>query len=376
MTEPVRETAWLRDWVCAELLPLWARHAPLENGLFRTCFDRTWLPTGAERVLLVAQARLIHNFCVGWRLTGDARYRDLAAHGVAALRRFFRDPRHGGWFCACTLDGDVADERKDCYHHAFTVFALAHAALALDDARARDEAWQTWELMRRRFADEHGGFRWHADRAFECTETERSQNPMMHSFEALLALAAAGGGTAALAEAANVWEFVAARRQADGTLPEVYGPVWRPLPVADGGRLDLGHACEWAQLLDRAVRLGMPGTLLADAHRFLEYGLRFGLDREHGGLASPAALDGAHLPGTRKGWWEQCEALRAMTLFARDHGRDDLVEPLLRTRDFFLREFRDGEHGGLYLQPPARLEKGTAYKVDYHLVALADALEV
>ena len=69
------------------------------------------------------------------------------------------------------------------------ILALATAATVFEDSRYRDLALQTWEFMQRRFRDHHGGLIWHIGRDGQILDDVRSQNPLMHTFEALLVLA-------------------------------------------------------------------------------------------------------------------------------------------------------------------------------------------
>ena len=72
---------------------------------------------------------------------------------------------------------------------------------------------------------------------------------------------------------------------------------------------------------------------------------------DHGGIFSPVDYAGNH-PGRRKGWWEQCEAIRAMQRYVTRHGASD-IDPALRASIAFVREhFIDAEYGGWYLNPP------------------------
>jgi mannobiose 2-epimerase len=150
-------------------------------------------------------------------------------------------------------------------------------------------------------------------------------------------------------------------------LPELYTEDWSPLPTAEGGRVDIGHQFEWAYLLSAAVERDFPQAHLSDAFALLDYGLRVGYDAGEGGIFADASLAGEVIR-PQKGWWQQCEAARAMMHFAALRGRDDLWEPLERTVAFIRREFVDPEYGGWYAGRSR--EKGNPWKVDYHVVGM------
>ncbi|MBD3174516.1 MAG: hypothetical protein GF320_05025, partial [Armatimonadia bacterium] len=320
----------------------------------------------------VSQGRLVYNFATGYRMTGDDAYLEACRRGADFLASELRDPMHGGWYFACDIEGRIVDSRKDSYGHAFVVFGLSHAHHVTGDPRYASAAEEAWSMTSRRLGDGSGAVAPSACRDFTAPARARSQNPVMHLFEALLALATVGGRPQVRGDASDLASFVLERLigRPGQPLPEVYDDDWRPLEEADGGRIDVGHQLEWAFLLSRAVELGFPTEWLAWAEGLLDYAVAHGLD-ESGGVLSPAAPDGALSPNARRGWWEQCEALRAFGHWALVRGRDDLRERFERTLAWTREALVDAELGG-WKSSPDDGRKGTEWKVDYHVVALCD----
>lgn len=151
-------------------------------------------------------------------------------------------------------------------------------------------------------------------------------------------------------------------------LPENYTLAWEELPKEEDGRLDLGHAFEWAYLLSSAVERGFSEAYLTRADAFLEYGLLLAYDPEDGGIRSPASPDGRRV-SSAKGGWEQCEAIRALIHFGIVRGRRELLEPAQHIVDFVRQTYVDPNHGGWYNNPSSRI-KGSEWKVDYHVVSM------
>jgi mannose/cellobiose epimerase-like protein (N-acyl-D-glucosamine 2-epimerase family) len=377
---------WFRDHLLDDILPKWLPSIT-EQGLFLSHFDRTWKPLGRNYGTLVSQCRLLYNFSQGYALTGDKTYYQAVEGGAQFLLDHFRDQEHGGWYWSCGLDGEVLDPRKDSYGHAFVIFGLAHAAQCTGNAQLKDALLHTWEIFDRRFRDEHGGFTWRMNREFVITEQIKSQNPVMHLFEALLAASDVKGAEHLLEAARGVGDFVLSRlvRSADRRLPEVYSLDWQELPeragesgersyVVDSGRLDIGHAFEWAFLMSWAVDQGLPATYRSYGNSFLLYGLALGFDWEAGGIYSPASPTG-QIVGQYKGWWEQCEAIRALARYAIRDGRSDLLEPLEKTIQFVKASLIDPEYGGWFAgveggKSLVQSEKGNEWKLDYHVVGM------
>ncbi len=374
---------WFRTHLVEELLPIWIDKAPTGSGLFLPHFDRRWRPGAETYGTLVSQSRLLYNFSVGWELTGEERYRKAVEDGARFLIDKFRDREKGGWFWAVDGEGRVADDMKDSYGHAFTIFGLGHAARCLNDPSLAGTAREVWSVIQERFADGRGGIYRHMDREFAPRDEPRSQNPIMHLFEALLALGDAPGQEAAHRDAQALGGFVLGRllRKADGILPEVYDEEWRELSTENGGRIDVGHQFEWAFLLSSAVERGLPAEWLEIAEKLLDNGLRLGYDPDEGGIFSPATSEGQVTAG-RKSWWPQCELVRTLMHFAVLRRRGDLWEPLAQTVRLLRERFLDPAYGGWYPEAgpgldPEQLHKGSPFKVDYHNVGMcAEAIRL
>lgn len=383
--ETAIDLSWFTSHLLDEILPKWLGSVT-DQGLFLCHFDRQWQPLHRNFGTLVSQCRLLYNFSQGYALTQDKVYLHAVEAGGQFLLDHFRDEQYGGWYWACGLDGAVTDRHKDGYGHAFTLFGLAHAYRCTGNAALQEAMYYTWDAITQHFRDDHGGHFWRMTEAFEPAETTKSQNPTMHLFEALLAASTVGGAEHLLTEAQRVGDFVLFKlvRAADRRLPEVYNAEWVELPEElgaqgqaprfKGGRLDIGHAFEWAYLTSYAAEKGLPAYYTSYANSFMAYGLALGLDWESGGIYSPATPTG-QIMTQRKGWWEQCEATRAFLNFIIRHHRTDLTEPYQKTLACIQSSFVDHEYGGWYpgVGPglvPQELEKGNEWKLDYHVVGM------
>ena len=166
-----------------------------------------------------------------------------------------------------------------------------------------------------------------------------------------------------------------------GVCPKSMTWIWQESPPAPagsrptaGGRIDVGHQFEWAYLTSFAAENGLPDTYRSYANSFMVNGLALGNDWQAGGIYSPAAPTKSLLH-RRRGWWEQCEAIRAFLHFIVRHQRDDLIEPLQKTLHFVQTSLIDPEYGGWYggIGPdgePETMEKGDEWKLDYHVVGM------
>ena len=368
--------AWFKHHVLSDILPKWLQHSVTDEGLFLPHLDREWSPRGDGYGTLVSQSRLLYNFSMGYELTRREEYLSAVESGARFLLEKFRDNDYGGWFWSCNRNGEILDSRKDSYGHAFVIFGLSHAYRTAGNKDFKMAALDAWDVVRKYFRDNYGGLRSQTTRDFKEYGNTKSQNPMMHLFEALLALGSLEGMEQIFTEAEKVADFVLTRlvRQEDKMLPEIYTLDWKELPAEQGGRVLIGHAFEWSYLLSSAVERGFPEVYLSHALNFLEYGMRIGYDPVNGGVFAQASPEGKVL-SRRREWWDQCEAARALLHFAILRKRDDLWEPLERTIGFFKKYFIDSDFGGWYqtVEPDGDVvshDKGNEWKVDYHAVGM------
>ena len=136
-----------------------------------------------------------------------------------------------------TPSGEVLDSRKDCYDHAFALFALSTLYQAGGDGEVLKRASRTMDVIETRFGEpEHGGYLEETTADWQDRTVIRRQNPHMHLLEAFLAFHEASGDERALAGAREIVALFRQRfRDADtGALGEHFTRDWRPDP-------ELGH---------------------------------------------------------------------------------------------------------------------------------------
>ena len=350
---------WFRHSLVEDNLRHWLRAAPLPNGFFRPNLDREWRPANDQTATLVSQSRLLFVFATGYEVTKDAAYLDALQSGGRFLLKYFRDFTHGGWFWSVAPDGSVLDSSKDSYGHAFAIFGLSHAFRVSRDTQFGTAAMETWDVLKSKMFDSQGGLRSKANTDFTRTTGGNSQNPIMHLFEALLALHDATKSPVVFEDARKLVEFVVTRlyRKDEGCIPEAFGPEWKPVAPPAKEWVEMGHQPEWAFLLSRAVEKGFPERFMTIGNQLLDYSMKKGYDPQDGGLTEGPGNAG-------KGLWQQCEFLRALMRYASQHGRDDLWQAFDQSLALVKRDFIDTEFGGWYQRPSS--DKGNVWKVGYH----------
>jgi len=375
-----------RGWfhrTLAEETAHWRDAAFTPDGFFKVNLDRQWRQIGNQDGTLVSQSRQIFVMTQGYELTREASYLEAVRKGTDFLLRRFRDFDQGLFFYSMTPEGKILDQGKDSYGLAFVIFALSHAGRVTGDDEYKKAAVTTWREMKLRLTDEAGFFKPKTDRGYAKVTGQNNQNPMMHLFEALLALYDATQSVEILKDADGLANRIFTRlyQEREGCLPEVYDAEWQPTPAMQQGRMELGHQFEWAFLLSLGVEKGLPARYLEIAERLLDYGMKVGYDSREGGIFSRTGEDGKAVRGP-KGWWEQCEALRALIHWAERRGRADLWPAFDKSLAFVRDRFIDPEHGGWYAtydpaNPARRSGKGGVWQVGYHVCGFyAEALRL
>lgn len=368
---------WHRSALLDGLLQRWVQVAPTDAGAMRSAIDRRWIAAAEQPGYLTEQARLVYSFAIGYELTRDPRYLQAAQRGADFLLTRFRDPVHGGYFTRVAADGRVVYAAKSTYGHAFVLFALSHMYRVTKDERYRVAALRTWQEIDTWLRHPRGGFRGELPRDFSQAgqgQGASSQNPVMHLFEALLALHDATGDPVALAGAKNVADFVVYKLLVglpDGGayIPEWYDADWKPLPTRDkGGFTDLGHQFEWSHMLRSAESRGLVGVYGQTADRLLKFATRTGYDEIDGGVFTRVYPDGE--VQRDKYWWQQCEALRAFLAAAAAEGQPDMWRRYEQTLGLVREQFIDRTHGGWHLKACKRGDCADAQPEPYHMTGM------
>ncbi|MGH8662866.1 MAG: AGE family epimerase/isomerase, partial [Burkholderiales bacterium] len=272
---------------------------------------------------------------------------------------------------------------KRLYSQAFAIFGLAHAYRVTRDERYLLAAKSVWKPVRLLMHEPSGGFVAQSDRLFVKHGSARSQNPIMHLFEALLAMHDATSDPEWLRHARDIADFVLTRlmqkpSEDHRSIPEYYEADWKPQPSSRGGYIDLGHQAEWAWLLSAAAERGLPAYYIDIGGKLLDYAIASGYDRDRGGLYW-RINDKGNVTRT-KIWWVQSEFLRAALRYEVAHGRTALRALYDQTLGYVRAEFLDKEHGGWTPRPKSQCVKDTCKHqadVGYHIVGMhVDALRL
>ena len=372
--------SWFRDHFTKQILPNWLIAAVDPNGFFYPNLNRVWSRSGEPIGTLVSQSRLLYVFSNGFLVTGDPHLQEVIRSGGSFLIDHFADPTEGGFAWACDSSGFKTDFTKDAYGHAFALLGFVKAYEALRQEIFLEKALGIADLLDTRFSDKQGGITWKMSRDWKDKDKNRSQNPIMHAFEALLELLSVVNQENQRKRIENklshLVDFLFSRIPSGDPviLPEIYTRSWEPINSSNGGYVSAGHLFEWSFLLSKDVGKGLPDTYLNLAGKLLDTGLSLGYQKEKGYIKTWIDETGKIIRDDIS-WWEQSEGLRTLLHFILTFGRTDLKEYFDTIFHFVRDHFLDPVHGGWFtsLDPwgvPRDTNKGSAWKLDYHQTAL------
>jgi mannose/cellobiose epimerase-like protein (N-acyl-D-glucosamine 2-epimerase family) len=308
--EPELALRRLRAFVIEKALPLWASAG--YDSKTRAFHER--LRFSGEPIVdvprrLMVQARQIAVYARADLMGWNPGCRQLAFDAFESICRHYRPDDAPGWIFSAQPDGRPADRTRDLYAHAFVLYMLAWLYRLGGDPSVLALADETLSDIDRIFSGDGGtGYLSKVPGPGDL----REQNPHMHLFEALLALADASGAEHYLARADALVKLFD-RALADsvaGVVRETFTADWRADRPSGENLVEPGHQMEWAWLLREWERLG--GASAGDrVSRLVAHVTRHGIDRDKGRVRSTVRENGRTVS---RAWrvWPQTETIRTL----------------------------------------------------------------
>lgn len=278
-----------------------------ENGGFVECLDMAGIPdTEAVRRVRV-QARQVFSFAraisMGWSHPDIAR--KLMLQGLAYLNGPCRHP-DGGWVHKVSKKGDILDDTRDLYDHAFILMAGAAIHDATGDPAGLKLAEEALSFIDESMYDEAlGGY-------FDALPRPalRRANPHMHLLEAFIYLYNATKDKSYLDRAGQIvglFEVYFFDPKQDHLI-EHFNSDWSRAEGQKGQFFEPGHQYEWATLLAMYDKLADRDTL-SWRRRLIKMADRKGLNKETEFACNCCHLDGSAIDNKQR-IWHQLEMFR------------------------------------------------------------------
>jgi len=308
---PAAAVQRLESFVRQRSLPLWATSGfDKDARCFHERLDFNGEPIKDLPRRLMVQARQIvvyaRSSLLGWHNDSE----QCAFRAFETVCERYRSPDgNPGWAFSIQPDGRSADSTRDLYAHAFVLYMLAWVHRLTSDPAVLVLADATLSDIDQIFVASGGlGY---LSKVPGKTDL-REQNPHMHLFEALLALAETSAADRYLARAKTIFNLFdnALTDSATGTVREMFDSSWRPQQPAGENLVEPGHQMEWGWLLrewERLTGVAMEGRV----QRLTAHATTFGIDAAKGLVRSSVREDGKIVSNAAR-VWPQTEAIRAL----------------------------------------------------------------
>lgn len=407
MPKPERIAEYLErteGYLTETLLPFWIERSPDgEHGGFLTYFDRNGQRTGETTKTFLMQIRMLYTMASAHRAGyGGGECARLADMGASFILDHYWDDEHEGWFWIADRDGLPIVRDKVGYGHCFGIYAFSEYFLATGDPRGREAAERTYAAVCRNMIDtKQGGYHelmqrdWQPNPPGAAGGDRKSLDIHMHMMEALTTFYEMTGHPTHRRRLLETIDLIVYRMLHPQTglgyiqfsldfnpLPAIIFDVrWgRDAPPEDGAARPLdytsyGHNVEFAWLLLLAADLlQIPRANYGEVvRRICDHCIRYGIDREYGGVFVEGPMDG---PPTldEKQFWQQCEVLVGMLDAFALFGDEKYWEAFENVYTFVFDKMVQMDAGGEWLERVARDGTviddalGHAWKISYHTV--------
>lgn len=328
---------------------------------------------------LVSSTRFVFNYSEAYRRGYGDHYADWARDGLAFIEQehYLANSNHYAWML-----GDTIDKTAMAYGHAFVVLAYAHAHMAgIVDAKNKLSDLYSW-LDDNFYQPDHNAYA--DERSGELTTLApyRGQNANMHMCEAFIAAYKAIGDQRFLERAKRLAQKFAGELcdLAGGMIWEHYQQDWQPDWQYNIDKPDdlfkpwgfqPGHQVEWTKLLLQLHQLSPESWYVERAKSLFDQAVKYGWDKEHGGLVYGFAPKTYEFADAQKYFWVQAEAIAAAYRLYKVTGEQIYLDWYQTLWQYSWDHLIDHTHGA-WFRIVARngdkitTEKSPMGKVDYH----------
>ncbi len=363
-----------RKGLLEDTLPFWIDHCvDREHGGFMMCLDRDGSVLDTDKGMW-QQGRFTWLLATLYNSVGPREeWLDLAAHGIAFIRRHGFDDDGRMWFHV-TRDGRPVRKRRYLFTETFAAAAFGAYAAASGDEQARDEAAALFQLVLR-----HLNTPGLIPPKFE-TRTRPTKGlavPMilLSTAQILRDTLDDPAYTEWIDQAVGEIERDFMKPELEAVL-ETVGPEGQFIDHFDGRMLNPGHAIEAAWfILHEAQFRHNDERLITIGTTILDWMWKQGWDDEYGGIRYFVDVKKLPVPEywqDMKFWWPHNEAIIATLLAWHLTGDEKYAAWHTRVHDWAHEHFADPEYGEWYgyLHRDGRLSvplKGNLWKGPFHL---------
>jgi mannobiose 2-epimerase len=352
-----------------------------QYGGYFSDLDYEWKLSGPQDKMIVTQARHI------WSTSNAAMFyqkdnvlRNIAKQGVLFLQNIMWDKEYGGFYDLVSREGEPRKEQgqiiKRAYGQSFAIYGLAAYFNASHDTVALRLAQDAfWWLEKHSYDPKFGGyfqFMLRDGTPFPDglgISPPKDQNSSIHILECFTELYKVWPDSTLKERLSSMLRLIRDIITTEkGYLTLFSQRDWTPVSFKDASdaerkknfefdHVSFGHDVETAYLmLEASEALGIKNdtTTLRIAKKMVDHALRFGWDKERGGLFD----GGYYFPGEKnativrntKEWWPQVEALNAFLMMSDIFPQDSqqYYKKFCIQWNYCKKYVVDYKHGGWY----------------------------
>jgi cellobiose epimerase len=370
------DSDFFRTHLTRVLLPFWEKHSiDHRHGGFLTHLARDGSVYDSSCKVSPMQARMVYAFAIGYDVTTDTRYREIAEQGFKFLITHCWDERFGGWYRSVSREGRSKNPDKHLCDQAYLLIGLVEYYRVTGDPLARHYLDETCAALDRHGWDQqYGGYYQRCGRDWQPIWTRKTICAQLDMLTALLLLSQLDAGAGTLPRLLEVADLIQSRMfdPRYQCLLETFHRNWVYHPLHTRDQIEFGHNLKGAWLLLEIFRLTGAMEYYRCAGKLLNYSLRFGWDHRYQGFYQHAHRNGV-IASADKLWWPECEGLAALLLMYRLSSEPGYLRYFERLADFSFTYLFDHEYGEWFTSchPDGAVKddrKGYSWKAAYHTV--------
>lgn len=347
--------AELADNLNNNILPYWLEKMRDDEygGFFGRRDSNDSLVPGADKGAIM-NARILWTFSAAYLATGRKDCLEAATRAKNYILSYFVDKEHGGVYWALKADRSVADDKKQFYAIAFTVYGLAEYYRATGDKEALEAAISLFRSIEQHSRDRmKGGYREAATRTWKPIEDMRlsekdenfskTMNTHLHILEAYTALLRVWRTEESIEATRYALKIILNKimNHADGHLGLFYDDDWNRMDAEKS----YGHDIEASWLLLEAAEVIGDKELYDKTLKITRHLADAALE---GLCCDGSMVYERHGNGTydnEKHWWVQAEAVVGQAYLEHYHGVKGSLEGARRTWDYIRDNLVDNANG-------------------------------
>jgi cellobiose epimerase len=366
-----------KDQVLTDILPYWKEHArDTVNGGFHTTLDSAWKSFGDIRKYPSMLSRQVFGFSVGYLLSGNQEYLDIARKTVDFLLANAWDKEFGGWFDVLDVKGNPLETTKSMFIQVYAITGLAMYYFVTRDPEVLDYIDKSNNLLESKAWDpDHGGYFNTMTRDWQVLDNRKSISSEITPVSGyLLYLYLATHNPKYIDQCRRILDEVTTKMidpESDWVL-ETFTREWKYLPgIQNETEVSVGHNIEVAWMLDRYDLITGDGRYSDIANRLSAKIFEFGNKKDNNFWYNTVGrLDPEKSAGITY-WWVQAYGIMFDLYVYHAQNQNKYLDDYLKGAKVWDSRFVDRVNGDTYFSILAdgrvrETIKANQFKASYH----------